>query len=161
MTESADRTATDSAAPAVPAGSAATRTSTSGDDRRAGAGRGRLHQPRRIAVAVVELAVAAVAVWGAFLLWGSAVRDVTVRLDDGSTLTSRVYEGDLIGLAVALGALAAVLLIDAVRQVMLGVAAKGKKPKKRKRPDADEPDADEPGDTDHAAPEDADARAGR
>nr|WP_246381474.1 hypothetical protein [Prauserella isguenensis] len=109
-----------------------------------------MHRPRRIAVAVVELVVAAVAVWGAFLLWGSAIRDVTVHLDDGSTLTSRVYEGDLIGLAVALGALAAVLVIDAVRQVMLGVAAKGKKPRKRKRP-ADDPDDPDDVDADHAA----------
>ncbi|MBB3662290.1 MULTISPECIES: hypothetical protein [Prauserella salsuginis group] len=153
MTESADRTATDSAAPAGPAASAAPRAPRPRGRRRAGAGRGRLHQPWRIVVAVVELVVAAVAVWGAFPLWGSAIREVTVRLDDGSALTSRVYEGDRIALAVALGALAAVLVIDAVRQVMLGVAAKGKKPKKRKQPDpdADVPDPDRPeGDRDGA-----------
>lgn len=137
MTESADRTATESAAPADPAGSAPTRVPASGDDHRAGAGRGRLHQPWRIVVAVVELVVAAAAVWGAFPLWGSAIRDVTVHLGDGSALTSRVYEGDAIALAVALGALAAVLVIDAVRQVMLGVAAKGKKSKKREQADPD------------------------
>lgn len=97
--------------------------------------------------------MAALAVWGAFALWGSAVRDVTVHLDDGSVLTSRVYEGDRIALAVALGALTAVLVIDAVRQVMLGVAAKGKKPKKRAQRDPDPDDPDDLGDVDadHAA----------
>ncbi|GAA1251330.1 hypothetical protein GCM10009676_42660 [Prauserella halophila] len=139
MTEPADRTATESAAPAVPAVPAATRASRKAGSRRAGTGRGRLHQPWRIVVAVVELAVAAVAVWGAFPLWTSAIRDVTVHLDDGSALTSRVYEGDGIALAVALGALALVLVIDAVRQVLLGIAAKGKKRKKRKQPAPDDP----------------------
>lgn len=152
MTESADRTATEPAAPAATAEPAATRASRRSGARRSRAGGGRLHQPRRVIVAIVELVAAAVAVWGAFQLWGSAIRDVTVRLDDGSALTSRVYEGDGISLAVALGALATVLVIDAVRQVLLGVAAKGKKSRKRKGSGPDSGDTDPDTDPEGLAP---------
>lgn len=112
--------------------------------------RGRLHQPWRVVVALVELVLAAVAVVVAFPVWNSSIREVTVQASDGADLTSRVYEGSGIALAVALGAVALVLVIDAIRQLMLGIAAKGRKPKKRANPDPD-PDVDTDGDhdTDH------------
>ena len=99
--------------------------------------RGRLHQPWRVVVALVELVLAAVAVVVAFPVWNSSIREVTVQASDGADLTSRVYEGSGIALAVALGAVALVLVIDAIRQLMLGIAAKGRKPKKRANPDVD------------------------
>ncbi|WP_051758037.1 hypothetical protein [Prauserella rugosa] len=109
--------------------------------------RGRLHQPWRVVVALVELVLAAVAVVVAFPVWNSSIREVTVQASDGADLTSRVYEGSGIALAVALGAVALVLVIDAIRQLMLGIAAKGRKPKKRANPDPD-PDVDTDGDHD-------------
>lgn len=84
----------------------------------------RLHQPWRLAVAAVELLVAGLAVWGGVLSWGAAIRTVTVRLDDGTELVSRVYAGDRIGIAVGLAAVGGVLVLDAVRQLMLGVRAR-------------------------------------
>ncbi|OLT48813.1 hypothetical protein BJF85_11670 [Saccharomonospora sp. CUA-673] len=101
-----------------------------------------MHQPWRVVVAAVELVVAAVAVWVAFPVWNAGIREVTVEAADGTALTSQVYDGNWISFAVALGALALVLVIDAIRQLMLGIAAKGKKPKKRKEPEPDYPDTD-------------------
>lgn len=91
-----------------------------------------LHQPWRALIALVELVLAGVAVWGAFALWQGGISDVVVRLADGATLTSRHYAGDHLAGAIGLGLVAALLVLDAVRQVLLAVRA-GRKGKRRKR----------------------------
>lgn len=90
----------------------------------------RLHQPWRLWVALGELAAAGLALWGAFALWGRAVTTMTVRLDDGSELVSRELSGNWIALAILLGAVAGVFVIDAIRQVALGTHARRKKHRK-------------------------------
>lgn len=83
--------------------------------------RGRLHQPRRWLVALVEVLLAALCVWGAFALWDSGIVAVATELEDGTRLTSTRYLGNRIGSAIALGTLASVLVLDALRQVVLAV----------------------------------------
>ncbi|PXY32025.1 hypothetical protein [Prauserella muralis] len=80
----------------------------------------RLHQPWRLFVALAELVVAGVAVWGAFLSWDSAFTEIVVRLDDGTELVSRHVAGNWVGAAIGLGGLAGLLVVDAVRQASLG-----------------------------------------
>ncbi|EHR48841.1 hypothetical protein SacmaDRAFT_0540 [Saccharomonospora marina XMU15] len=81
----------------------------------------RLHEPKRLLVAVAELVGAGLAVWGALACWSAAIGTLTVRLDDGTVLVSRTYEGNLVGLAVTLTTVAALLVVDAARQSVLGL----------------------------------------
>lgn len=96
-------------------------------------GQDRLHQPLRLVVAVVELLLAAVAGWAATRCWDLAVAPLTVRSDDGATLVSRVYEGNWVGLAFLLAAVAGVLLVDAARQSVLGVRTRRRRRRRASR----------------------------
>ena len=92
----------------------------------------RLHQPWRAVVALAELVIAGIIVWGAFGLWESGISEVVVRLTDGATLVSRHYAGDHVAGAIGLGALAALFVLDAIRQVLLAVRVH-RKGKRRRR----------------------------
>jgi hypothetical protein len=81
----------------------------------------RLHQPWRALIALVELVLAASSFWAATLCWSNVVVAVVLRLNDGTELTSTRYEGDWVAAAIGLGALACLLLVDAVRQLLLAV----------------------------------------
>lgn len=95
----------------------------------------RLHEPRRLLVVLAELVGAGLAVWGAFACWAAALGTVTVRLDDGTVLVSRTYEGNLVGLAVTLTTIAALLAVDAARQSVLGVRTRRGSRRNRARRD--------------------------
>ncbi|MFD9894219.1 hypothetical protein ACFWY9_33135 [Amycolatopsis sp. NPDC059027] len=84
----------------------------------------RLNKPWRALVALVEVLLAALAVWGAFACWDAGVETVTTTAGDGAVLVSQRYFGHLIAGALGLGALAAILLVDAVRQLSLAVRAR-------------------------------------
>jgi hypothetical protein len=86
----------------------------------------RLHEPWRLAVAAVELLLAAGAMWTAFACWGSALGTVTVHLPDGTDLVSRTYAGNWVAGAVGLATLAGLLVVDAVREFSLGIRARGR-----------------------------------
>lgn len=83
-----------------------------------------LNQPWRAIVAGVEVLLAGGAVWLAFVVWGSGVQ--TVRGITDAPVTR--YHGDLIFLAIVLGAAAVVLVIDAIRQLVLAIGARSKRP---------------------------------
>ncbi|WP_158886520.1 hypothetical protein [Amycolatopsis anabasis] len=87
----------------------------------------RLHRPWRALVAAGELVVAALAVWAAFPSWSAAISTVSLRLTDGTVLTSTRLSGSWIAAAIGFGALAAVLVVDAVRQLLLAVRARHRK----------------------------------
>ncbi|SFK82997.1 MULTISPECIES: hypothetical protein [Amycolatopsis] len=89
----------------------------------------KLHQPRRALVAVVEVVLAAVAVWAAFPVWHHGVKTLTVHLSDGVVLTSTRLLGSWVAGAIGLGLVAALLLVDAVREVLLATRAKHREPK--------------------------------
>jgi hypothetical protein len=87
-----------------------------------------LHRPVRAFVAVGEVVFAAVAVWLAFICWPHGISRITTPLTDGTQLTSTRYIGSWIAGAIGLGVLAAVLLVDTVRQLLLAVRARDRKP---------------------------------
>ncbi|GAB3586436.1 hypothetical protein GCM10027445_65210 [Amycolatopsis endophytica] len=94
----------------------------------------RLHQPWRALVALAELVLAAVAVWAAFRLWDSGVHTMTVTLTDGTVLTSTRWIGSWLAGAIGVGTVAAVLVVDAVREVLLAVRVR----RRRKARDEDD-----------------------
>lgn len=89
----------------------------------------RLHKPLRALVGAVELILAALAVWGAFACWKAGVVPVLITYGETTTLESQRYFGGPLAGAIGLGVLAAILVVDAIRQFLLAVRAKGRKPK--------------------------------
>ncbi|HWD05359.1 MAG TPA: hypothetical protein VG674_23205 [Amycolatopsis sp.] len=84
----------------------------------------RLNQPWRAFVALGEVIAAALALWGAFALWHAGVVTVVIPAGDGAQLAStRLFGGHIAG-ALGLGAVVAVLVVDAVRQLLLAVRAR-------------------------------------
>jgi hypothetical protein len=82
-----------------------------------------LNKPWRALVALVELVVAGGAIWVAYQCWPRGVATVTLALDDGTTLVSTRYFGNWMALAVLLGTVAALLVLEAVRQSLLAIRA--------------------------------------
>lgn len=78
-----------------------------------------LHQPRRALIAAGEViavvALALVAVWA----WNHGIVKLAYPLEGRDPLISTRYHGNWLGTAVACVTVAAVLLLDAVRQVVL------------------------------------------
>lgn len=91
----------------------------------------RLNQPWRLAVALVELLLAAATVVAAVWLWPRGITTITTVLDDGKQLVSTRYYGNLIAAAIATTMVGALLVVDAIRQVLLAVRARPKKVKPR------------------------------
>lgn len=90
---------------------------------------GRLNKPWRAYVALGELIFAAVAVWFAFDVWPRGVARIVERYPNDIVLESTRFVGSWISLAILLGTVAALLALDAVRQVMLAVRARPKRGK--------------------------------
>jgi hypothetical protein len=90
----------------------------------------RLHRPWRALVALGELIVVAALIWFAFALWHSGVVPVTTVLSDGTRLVSSRFFGGSIAGAVGLGVLATLVFVDAVRELLLAVRARHRKPHK-------------------------------
>jgi hypothetical protein len=90
---------------------------------------GRLNKPWRALVALAEVLLAGVAVWFAFDLWPRGVATIVTTLTDGRVLESTRYVGSWMAAAIGLGTLAALLVLDAIRQVALAVRTR---PKRRK-----------------------------
>ncbi len=88
---------------------------------------GRLNKPVRAVVAVVEVLLAGVAVWFAFDLWPRGIARVVERLPDGTVLESTRWVGSWMAAAIGLGTVAALLVLDAIRQVVLAVRARPKR----------------------------------
>ncbi|MEV6642053.1 hypothetical protein [Amycolatopsis sp. NPDC051371] len=89
----------------------------------------RLHKPWRTLVAVVEVVLAVAAGWAAYAFWRSGSAVVVTHTDDGATLESHRYFGGMLAAAIGLGTVAAILLVDAVRQLSLAVRARHPEPK--------------------------------
>ncbi|SFN99670.1 hypothetical protein SAMN05421854_101259 [Amycolatopsis rubida] len=91
--------------------------------------RTKLNQPWRAFVALGEVVVAGLVLWAAFALWHAGVGTVVTTAGDGTKLASERYFGGHIAGALGLGTLSAVLVVDAVRQLLLAVRARHKKKK--------------------------------
>ena len=96
---------------------------------------GRLHRPVRAAVAAAELVAAGLAVWGAFWAWPHGFATITTVVGDGTTLDSQRVFGNWLAGAIAFGTVAAVLVLDAVREVVLAVRARPKRIRQDRGPD--------------------------
>lgn len=84
----------------------------------------RLHRPWRALVAVIELVLAGAAVWLAFVVWSNGITDITMMTGSGQEVTLTRYHGEVIAGAIGLGTLAALLVLDAMRELMLAVRTK-------------------------------------
>ncbi|WP_020662933.1 hypothetical protein [Amycolatopsis benzoatilytica] len=91
--------------------------------------RTKLNQPWRAFVALGEVVVAALALWVAFVLWDAGVVTVVTKALDGAELVSHRYFGGHLAGALGLGTLSAVLVVDAIRQLLLAVRARHRKKK--------------------------------
>jgi hypothetical protein len=89
--------------------------------------RGSLNRPWRALVAVGELVVAALVLWAAYWCWPRGVADVVQTTQDGRRVVTTQYYGGWISLAVVLGTICAVLVVDAVRQLVLAVRTRPKR----------------------------------
>ena len=85
---------------------------------------GSLNEPWRALVALAELVLAGVAVWFAFDLWPRGIAKIVEHYPDGIVLESTRWVGSWMSLAILLGTVAAVLVVDAVRQVALAARAR-------------------------------------
>lgn len=90
---------------------------------------GQLHKPWRALVALGEVIFAAVAVYFAFDLWPRGIATIIERYPNGVVLESTRWAGNWMALAILLGTVAALLVLDALRQVLLAVRARPKRGK--------------------------------
>lgn len=90
---------------------------------------GHLHKPWRALVAAGEVLVAAVAVWFAFDFWPRGVTTIVERYPNDIVLESTRWVGSWMSLAILLGTVAALLVLDAFRQVLLAVRARPRRGK--------------------------------
>ncbi len=101
---------------------------------------GRLNQPVRAVVAAVEVLAAAALVWLAFWLWPHGIATITDRASDGAVLVSSRYFGNWAAGAIGAGTVAALLVLDAIREVVLALRARPR-PTPEPEPLTDEPAA--------------------
>ncbi|MEU7481504.1 hypothetical protein AB0A63_36400 [Lentzea sp. NPDC042327] len=78
-----------------------------------------LHQPKRALIAAGELVVAVVLVLVAVWAWNRGISTLAYPLEGRDPLISTRYEGNWLGTAVAAVTVSAILLLDAVRQLVL------------------------------------------
>jgi hypothetical protein len=90
---------------------------------------GQLHKPWRALVALGEVIFAAVAVYFAFQVWPKGIATIVERYPNGIVLESTRWVGSWMSLAILLGTVAALLVLDALRQVLLAVRARPKRGK--------------------------------
>lgn len=82
----------------------------------------RLNQPWRAFVALAELIVAAAAVIGGIALWRHGVTTMITPLGNGAPpLRSTIFYGNWMAEAIGLVTVAAVLVLDAIREVVLAL----------------------------------------
>jgi hypothetical protein len=88
-----------------------------------------LHQPWRLAVAAVEVVAAALAVRYALVLWQHGVTHMVTPLGGGRPpLVSTIFYGNWMTFAIALVTVAAFVLLDGIREVLLAVRTRTRRP---------------------------------
>ncbi|WP_236789773.1 hypothetical protein [Amycolatopsis sp. GM8] len=95
----------------------------------------KLHRPWRAWVALAEVILAAVAIWLAFPVWDLGVKTLTVHLSDGVVLTSTRNVGSWMAASIGLGLVAALLLTDAVRELLLAIRARHRRKEREADPE--------------------------
>ncbi|WP_017976920.1 hypothetical protein [Actinopolyspora halophila] len=82
-----------------------------------------LHQPRRLVVFGIELVLAALLVAAAFPAWANSVVHIDLPAASGGVVVSRML-GSWVTLAVLAVTVAGLLLLDGLRELMLGVGGR-------------------------------------
>ncbi len=85
-----------------------------------------LHQPKRALIAIGEVVLIALLVPAAVWCWNRGVVHYSYPLPDHPPLESTRFKGNWIGASVGLVTTAGVLLLDALRQTVLAVRARGR-----------------------------------
>ncbi|MDT8909901.1 hypothetical protein [Amycolatopsis sp. PS_44_ISF1] len=88
-----------------------------------------LNQPWRAFVALGEVVVAALLLWAAFALWQAGVITVVTTAGDSVRLASQRVFGGQLAAALGVGTVSAVLVVDAVRQLLLALRARRRRKK--------------------------------
>lgn len=87
----------------------------------------RLNQPWRAAIAAGEIVVAAAAVLAGLKLWGVGVTTLITPLGPGqSPLVATIFYGNWMAYAILLVTVAALLLLDAGREIILAIRIRTK-----------------------------------
>lgn len=90
--------------------------------------RPRLNQPKRGLIAAGEVVLVVVLAFVVPWCWNKGIARLEYPMDGREPLVATRYYGNWIGGAVALATLAGVLLLDSVRQTLLAVRTRGRKP---------------------------------
>ncbi|MEU5691480.1 hypothetical protein [Actinosynnema sp. NPDC020468] len=86
-----------------------------------------LHQPRRTLIAAGEVVGAVLLAFAVVWCWDRGVVHLSYPVADHAPLESTRYHGNWIGAAVAIATVGGVLLLDAVRQAVLGLRTRDRK----------------------------------
>ena len=87
---------------------------------------GRVNRPWRAVVALLELLLAGAAGWAATWAWSRVVTTITFEIAGEQELTSRLFSAPWSAAAIGFGLLAALLLVDAFRELTLSLRARHK-----------------------------------
>jgi len=90
----------------------------------------KLHQPKRALAAVVEVLLVVLLGFAAHWCWQHGIQRFAYPLDGRPPLVATRYHGNWIAGSIALVTVAGVLLLDAVRQTVLAVRTRDRKPPK-------------------------------
>lgn len=88
-------------------------------------------------MALAELVLAGLVLWFATSVWADGVSTVALVTGSGDIEVTRMH-GNLIAAAIGLGGVAALLALDAVRQVMLALRTRSKPGQRESWPELDE-----------------------
>lgn len=90
-----------------------------------------LNRPYRRLIAVVEIVLTAALVVAAVLLWRDVNYDIAYTAESGRKLLSTRMRGDLAGACIGLCLIAAFVLLDAIRQMVLATRARHRRAEAR------------------------------
>jgi hypothetical protein len=88
----------------------------------------KLHQPRRALIAVVEVVLVVLLGFAAHWCWQHGIQRFAYPLEGRPPLVATRYHGNWIAGSIALVAVAGVLVLDAIRQIVLAVRTRDRKP---------------------------------
>jgi hypothetical protein len=90
----------------------------------------KLHQPKRALIALVEVVLVVLLGFAAHWCWQHGIQRFAYPLEGRPPLVATRYHGNWIAGSIALATVAGGLLLDAIRQTVLAVRTRDRKPPK-------------------------------